>query len=196
MPGLAVSHNGQNLVTISTEGLNVVVVRVQGDRIGPEFASIQAIGGRYGEEKDNKHLIWVDEHQIAQGDEVGVEFLEEVTTSHPGKTIDELYPDDDNQTGPQQSVEEIFQDLARKPNVRERFTFRVVPPSGEVINACTEPNDHSFGFCVLWDWTRPDEARVSLTSDSLEGIEKKQAGANHSQFRLQFSQVVKLRVSA
>lgn len=196
MPGLAVLHNGQHLVTISTEGLNVVDVQVSGDRIGPEFASIRAMGGHYGEQKDNKHLIWVDEHQIAQGDEVDVTFLEEATTSHPGKTIEELYPDDDNQMGPQQSIEEIFQELARKPNVREGFTFRMALPSGEVINGCTEPNDHSFHFHVLWDWTRADTAGVSLTSNSLESIEKRQQGAIHSRFRLRFGQSVKLRVSA
>jgi len=196
MPGLSISLNGQHLVTIATEGLNVVSVQVHGDCIGPEFASIEASGGLYGEEKDNKHLIWVNEHQIAQGDEVDVTFLEEAETSHSGKTIEELYPDSDSQMGPWQSLEEIFRDLAQKPKVREQFAFQVVPPSGAVIHSCTEPNDHSFGFSVLWDWMHPDIVRVSLTSNSLEGIEKRQEGFEHARFRLQIGQSVKLRVSA
>jgi hypothetical protein len=196
MPGLAVSLNGTHLVAVSTEGLNILTVRVHGDVIGPEFSSIDVYGGHYGDEKENKHLIWLDEREIGPGNEVEVEFLKETSTSNPGKTIEELYPDDEAQMRPWQSIEEIFKDLAKKLKVREQFAFRVVPPSGEAINSLTEANDHGFGFSVVWDWTRPDSAGVSLTSNSLESIENRQGGTAHARFRLQFGQSVKLRVDA
>jgi hypothetical protein len=196
MPGFVVSLNGKRTVAVSTEGLNVLAVRVHGDLTGPEFAFINVSGGYYGDEENKKHLIWVSEREIYSGDEVDVEFQKETSTSAPGKTIEELYPDDETKMGPWQSVEEVFKDLAKKPIVREEFSFRVVPPSGEVINASTEENDHSFGFSILWDWTHPDIAHVSLNSNSLESIENTQGGTKHARFRLQFGECVNLRVSA
>ena len=196
MPGLVVTLNGKLLVSVSTEDLNVLTVRVHGDVIGPGFASVELDGGHYGDVKNNKHLIWLNGREIDPGDEIDVEFAKETLTSEPGKTIEELYPDDDAQIEPWQSVEEVFKDLEKKPKVREQFAFRLVSPSGEVIDSCTEANDHGFGFSVLWDWTRPDIARVSLASSSLESIEKRQGGTEHARFRLQLCQSVKLRVDA
>lgn len=184
------------MLSVSTEGLNVLPVRVHSDLISPEFAFIDVSGGYYGDEENKKHLIWLHEKEINPGDEVEVEFLEEISTLDPGKTIEELYPDDEAQTGPSQSVEEIFKDLAKKPKVREKFSFRLVSPSEEDINSRTEENDHSFGFCILWDWTRPNEARVSLSSNSLESVEKRQGGPEQARFRLQFGKRVRWRVSA
>jgi len=196
MPGFVVSLNGKFLVAVSTEGLNVLSVRVHGDLISPEFALIYVSGGHYGDETNNKHLIWLNDQEIGPGDEVEVEFREETSTSTPGKTIEELYPDDVPKMRPWQSIEEIFKDLAKKPKVREKFVFQVEPPSTEAINSCTEPNDHSFGFSILWDWTRPNDARVSLSSNTLDSIERRQDGTEHARFRLQFGQRVNLRVSA
>lgn len=194
--GLAVSLNGKCLVTVSTEGLNILTVRVHGDVIGPEFASIDMSGGLYEGAKDDKHLIWLDEQEIGLGDEIEVAFLEEASTTDSGKTIEELCPDDEAQMGPWQSRESIFEDLATKPKVREWFAFWLSLPSGETINSRTGANDHSFGFSVVWDWTRPDTAQVSLGSNSLEGIKHRQGRTEHARFRLQYGQNVKFRVGA
>lgn len=196
MPGFIVSLNGKSLLAVSTEGLNVLSVRVHGDLISPEFALIDVSGGHYEDEKNKMHRIWLNDQEIGPGDEVEVEFQEETSTSVPGKTIEELYPDEKPQMGPGQSIEEIFKDLAKKPKARNKFAFRVEPPLGEAMNSCTEPNDHSFCFSVLWDWTRPNFARVSLNSNSLENIEKRQGGTEHARFRLQPGQRVNFRVSA
>jgi hypothetical protein len=44
-PGLTITLNGTELVTVSSEGLNILNVRVHGDRIGPEFANLDVSGG-------------------------------------------------------------------------------------------------------------------------------------------------------
>jgi len=196
MPGFIVTLDGKRLVAVSTEGLNVLTVRVHGDVIGPEFAFVDVSGGHYGDEQYNKHLIWVNEREIDPGDEVEVAFRKETLTSEPGKTIEELYPGHEAEVGRWQSVEEVFKDLAKTPKVREQFAFQVVSPSGEVIKSRTEANDHGFGFSVLWDWTHPDIARVSLTSSSLAAVENRQGGTKHARIRLKLDQSVKLRVGA
>ncbi|MBX3678494.1 MAG: hypothetical protein KF853_15880 [Rhodocyclaceae bacterium] len=193
-PGLAISLNGKELVTISSDGFNILGVRVFGDRISPEFANLDISGGLYGEGEDQKHQIWEPDRVISPGDEIAVTLLEDSTTSSPGRTIDELYPEGKEPHGPWQPIEQVFHDLAQRPLVRERFAFIVTPPSGPSIHAQTLPDDHSFGFSITWVWLHPEQARVSLSSNTLEGIAKREGGSTHAEFRLQYGQRVKFRV--
>ena len=194
-PGLAITLNGTELVTISSEGLNILSVRVHGDRIGPEFANLDISGGLYGEGEEHKHFIWESERVISPGDKLAVSLLENVTTSIPGKTIEELYPEDQQPHGPWQPMEQLFKDLAQRPKVRERFSFTVTPPAAASICAETLPGDHSFGFSVSWVWLHPERARVSLSSNKLEDIAKREGGLNHTDFRLQYGEQVQFSVN-
>jgi hypothetical protein len=194
MPGLAVTLNGKELATVSTEGCNLLSVRVAGDLISEEFASLDVSGGLYGEGIKEPTLTWVNLIPLNPGDEVEVTFLQEAMTSHPGKTLDELYPEEERPMGPWEPLEKMFDDLAKEPRVRERFGFVITPPDGEPIRTATMPNDHSFGFSVSWAWNHPERARVSLSSASLEDISKRVGGTDHAEFKLQIGQGVKLRV--
>src|SRR5258706_15046497 len=120
--------------------------------------------------------------------------LQTVAMSHPGKTIDEFFPDAKEPMGPWQPLEQMFQELSQKPKVRDRFSFHVVGPEDEVISFTTCAGDHSFGFSILWNWLHPERARVSLSSNSLDSIAKKIGGTDHANFVLSFGQRVKLRV--
>ena len=194
MPGLAVTVNGREVATVSTEGYNLLGVRVAGDLISEEFANLDVSGGLYGEGDKSQHLTWVNLVPLEPGDEVAVAFLGEATTSHPGKTLDELFPEDERPMGPWEPLEKMFEDLAERPRLRDRFEFVITPPDSEPIRATTMPGDHSFGFSVSWAWTSPDRARVSLSSTSLEQIQRRVNGTYHAQFKLQIGQEVKLRV--
>lgn len=194
MPGLAVTVNGREVVTVSTEGYNLLSVRAAGDLISDEFASLDVSGGLYGEGEKSQHLTWVNLIPLNPGDEIGVTFLREAKTSRPGRTLDELFPESEQPMGPWEPLEKMFEDLAKEPLVRERFEFVLTPPDGEPIRATTLPGDHSFGFSVSWAWTSPELARVSLSSASLEQIAKRVNGADHAQFKLQLGQGLRLRV--
>lgn len=193
-PGFSISLNGEELVTLSSEGLNILSVRVHGDRISKEFANLDVSGGLYGEGEEHKHFLWESERPISPGDEIEVTLLENACTSRPGKTIDEIYPRDKEPHGPWKPIEHVFRALAQQPVVRERFSFVVTPPDGPSIWATTLPNDHSFGFSVNWVWLHPERARVSLSSNTLEGIAKREGGTDHAAFRLQYGQRVLFRV--
>lgn len=196
MPGLAVTVNGREIATVSTEGYNLLNVRVAGDLVSDEFASLDVSGGLYGEGEKSQHLTWVNLMPLGPGDEIAVTFLQEATTSHSGRTLEELFPDDEQPMGPWEPLEKIFEDLAKEPKVRDQFEFVITPPDGDPIRTTTRPGDHSFGFSVGWAWTSPDRARVSLSSASLEQIAKRIAGTDLAQFKLQMGQGVKLRVDA
>jgi hypothetical protein len=192
MPGLAVAVNGTRLAAVSTEGSNVIGVRVHGDVLGPEFAVVEVSGGLYGE-GDPKHLIWLSEHPISPGNEIEVSLLESVETSPPGKTIEELFAGEPEPMGPWQPLDQVLADISREPRVRERFSFRVEGPDSSV-SSTTSPGDHSFGFSVTWNWLHPERVRVSLSSNTLDGIAKRAGGTDHAEFFLHYGERVRLRV--
>jgi len=181
---------------MSTEGLDIVSVRVHGDCIGPELATLSASGGHFGNEKDEKYLIWLNEQEIVEGDAVEIAFHEKTDTSDPGQTIQDLYPNETSQFRPDQSIEKTISELALMPRIRKHFLFHVETSMDETIHAQTGTNEHSFGFSVVWHWRRPDVAKVSLTSNSLEGIRNRKDGSEHARFRLRYGQRTRLTVSA
>ena len=196
MAGFQVTINGRQLASVSNEGLNIIQVLVHGDVIGEELATVEIFGGNYGNGESDKHLIWVSDHEISTDDEVEIEFREEVFTSHPGKTIEELHPEAENQDGSRQSMEDLFKELATRPKLREKHTFELVLPDGDLIRTSTGHDGYSFHFGAMWKWTKPDEARVSLSSNTLEKIAKREDGSNHATFKIQFGQCVKLCVGS
>lgn len=192
--GLAVSVNGRHLVTVSTEGYNILGVRIAGDRISEEFASLDVSAGLYGEGESGQHLTWVNLAPLRKGDEVTVEFLDDAKTSHKGKTLEELFPEEERPMGPWEPLDDMFTALAKRPKTRERFTFIVASSGAEPIHAATRPDDHSFGFSVSWAWTSPEVARVSLSSASLAEIASRSGGADHASLKLRTGQRVKFCV--
>jgi len=158
------------------------------------LAVIDVFGGLYEGEETDSHLIWINDYEITSGDEVEITFMEDIGTSHRGKTIEELHPETEQQMGPWQPMEEIFKDLSTKPKLRDRFSFELVPSYGETVHSCTDPNDYLFHLSAMWKWLKPGEASVSLTSNTLEGVEKRANGEKLAGISLQFGQGVKLRV--
>jgi hypothetical protein len=195
-PGLKVALNGAEIVTISADGLNMLAVRVHGNRLNPEFAVLDVSGGLYGEEQETKHLLWEAERELSPGDEVAVTLLEQAATSRSGKTIDELFPEAERPQGPPESLDQLLDRLAKEPTVREGFAFTVTTPLGDDIRARTRPEDDSFGFSVLWVWLHPECAGMSLGSNTLKEVAKRESGPTHAKFDLSYGETVKLRVNA
>jgi hypothetical protein len=194
-PGFLTTLNGVDVVTVSSNGLNVLNLRVYGDRVSPEFASLEINGGQYGEDAENKHLIWESDQHFVPGDEIAVTFLENAFTSRAGRTIEKLFPDEQEPQGPRQPIEQIFQRIAQRPKVRDGFSFLLSAPAASPMNFETSPEDHNFGFSISWEWTRPELLRASLSSNSLGGIAKREGGTDYASFRLRFGEQVILRVN-
>jgi hypothetical protein len=194
-PGLSVRVNGEHLVTVAADGLDMVDVHVHGDVISEEFASLYISGGYHGDDAEHTYLIWED-RLLEPGAEVEIELLERATTSRPGKTIDELHPEDELPQGPWPTSEMIFEQLAIRPKTRERFEFELEAPDNPKISAVTSAGDHSFGFSVSWTAFHPERARVSLSSTTLENIKSRTNGTYHAEFRIGFNQDVRIRVDA
>jgi len=195
MPGFKILLNGRPRLDVSTEGLMILSVRVHGDTKGPDFSSIDVNGGNYEEGENNTHLIWINEAHINPEDEIDVEFIDDISTSFPGKTIDEIYSKEPERHGPWQPLEQMYKDLEKTPNLRNIFLLKLTTPSGEQIEAATSHDDFAYGFTVVWNWTRPDSAKVWLTSNSLKNIEAGLNGTEHARFKLSLGEKVVFRVS-
>jgi hypothetical protein len=193
--GLSVRVNGEHVVTVAADALDMVDVQIHGNVIDEEFASLYISGGYHGDDVEHTYLIW-EERQLTPGTEVEVKLLVSAVTSRPGKTIDELHPEDEQPHGPWPTSDMMFEQLAARPKTREHFHFEVSPPNAPKIAAVTLPQDHSFGFSVTWTAFDPERARVSLHSFTLENIRAKGNATYHAEFRIGFGQEVKVRVDA
>jgi len=197
MCGLKFLVNGREIASVSSDGRNIINAYISGDVIGSELATAHMTGGYYGSEEDTSHRIWLGHHIIVEHDEIEVQFLNDVSSSSGGMTIEELADVHANDYEPDEVGEEnIHEWLASQPKVRKCFSFEFMGPNNERINSTTSENDHTFHFGVMWKWTNPNEVSVRLSSTTLENMRQKKAGTTHLNLKILSGQSVKLRVSS
>ena len=80
--------------------------------------------------------------------------------------------------------------------MRDGFNFELLPPDGNLVQANTDPDVFSSHLSAMWNWTKPDRARVWLTSNSLEKIVNREDGTKHAAFALMFGERFTFRISA
>lgn len=195
MAAIKVSVNGIQAAIVPSNGLNVISTRIHGNVIDEKFSELDITGGLYGDEPNPKHLIWVNDHEIFPGDNIEICLLEQSLESHQGKTISELFPEQDEQLGPYLSMERILADIKQSKRVRDGFRFHIIAPSGEPIDVGTEQADYSYGLSVLWNWTNPERARFSLTSFPFDAMAERKTGVRLAGCILQLGQKITIQVN-
>jgi len=197
MPALSVSLNGEPLVSVATDGYDVIDVGVSGDLLGPEHGSLRVSGGSYLEGQESRYLVWEDERILVPGDSVAVAFLAAGATSRRGKTIEELYPDE-KPTGKETfaPAKQIVRELKQRPKAFDSLAFEFVGPDGAPVRARTTPQEHGFAFTVLWNSHRPERARASAHTYTLASLVTKKNGKYHAETKLGFGQQVTFKVLA
>lgn len=174
MPALEISVDGVSVVTVNTDGLDVLGINVGGTQIDEELASLDVSGGSYPEGGPPESLTWIASTPLCSGQQVSVVFHEQGSSTQPGKTIEELFPDEPpvEQTD-FTPTEEMFKELRAKPKLREKFNLQLVSSSGASFVGETSPAEHGFGFSVLWNSFHPERARVSLHAYTLDNLENR-----------------------
>lgn len=190
------SINGKPIASVSVDGLNILTTQVHGDVLGEELAALDVHGGLYGQGDADKHLIWVSDHAVSAEDEVEIAFAEDVSTSYRGKTIEELHPESGDQEVSEQSMEGLAKEISARPKLRDGFHFELLPPGGDLVQASTDPDVFSYHLSAMWNWSKPDKARVWLTSNSLEKIVNGEDGTRHAAFALMFGEKLTFRICA
>lgn len=173
MPAFKIDIDSQHLVTVSTEGLDLIAIRVAGHLTEDTLATLWVSGGSYPKEGESTYLTWLEDVPIKAGQLLTVTMLDSGTNSFSGKTIAELYPDEISASpAAQQSIPEMIAELRSKPLVRHGFAFRLNSTSGTHYEGSS--HDHGFALNVLWTSFRQAEtARVSLHCCTLESLERK-----------------------
>jgi hypothetical protein len=194
MPALDISLDGTRIATVSTDGFTVMAVNVGGTLIDEEFASVDVSGGSYPKGAPSTYLTWVSQQALQPGQRIKVTFLESGISSHAGKTIGELYPD----APPSSKIDftptdEMMRELRAKPKRREKFTLHLTSSKGKVFDVETRPEEHSFGFSILWISYQPEHARVSLHSYTLDSLENRGSMNNHVREQLEYGDSVELQ---
>lgn len=197
MPALSVFVDNDPLVTVNCDGFDVMSVRVSGTRVEDEFASLGVSGGAYPDEGKSTSLTWVSEIPLKPGQSVRVLFLETGASSQPGKTIEELFPDEEpGEDFDFTPTEQMFEELKAKAKLRSGWSFEYHSPEEKRTAAKTEPLEYGFGFTVLWNSHRPSRASVSLNSYTIESMQQRKPGNDHAREHLLFGQSVSIRVGA
>lgn len=183
MPSLRVSLNGQCLAEVDVAGLDVLNVRVSGARVDGDLAEVHMSGAAFPTDAAPTTLFWFDDPVVLnEGDRVEVSFNAVGSTSHPGKTINELFPgkaEAHEKVNVLDLLPQVIQELRAEPYVREGYRFAVEPPGTQRYEGTTGEGDHGFGFSVLWNSHRPERASVSFHTYVLDDLEHRRPMPDH-----------------
>lgn len=197
MPAFCVSVDEEIIVTVCTGGYDILSIQVSGTLIDQEFSKLNVTGGKYSGDEDTKHLIWVSEMPLRANQTVAVKMLSDSATSFPGKTIDELFPiDDPAETADFKPTSEMFDELRSKLKLRSRIAFHLKSSLDTNFVGHTAGEDHGFGFSILWDTWRPESARVSLHSYTLDSLQHRGPFSDHVKEELGIGDAVSLLLFA
>lgn len=179
MPGIAIELNGSHFITIDLAGMNVVDVSVHGALDQAPKAVLDAHGGTYSDGGCG-HLIWVAEQSILPGEALSVKLIAACGITARGRTIQELYPDDEPVCQTDFTIsEEMAIEIRARPRMHEAFSVEAATSNGQLAAAISNELNTSFTFGVLWDFTRPNQARVRLTTHCLDDVLARKAGTKH-----------------
>ncbi len=173
-------------------------LHVSGSRIDEEFATLNLSGGNYPEEGEDTHRTWIDLMQLRAGQTITVSLLDQGTTTHQGKTNEELSdgesqePFDYEQMPP---VTEMVAELKKRPLLRAEYTFDFIASDGSQLTGQTLPEEESLSMSVLWTaLRRHDSARVSLHSWTLNGLAARAPFNDHACCELGIGESVQLQL--
>lgn len=80
--------------------------------------------------------------------------------------------------------------------LRDKFSFRLAFSSGTVVAAETAPDEHGFGFTVLWNSFHPERVRVSLHSYTLDSLETQGPMNYHIEEQMKYGDSVSFELVA
>lgn len=173
MPALSVSVDGALLATVNADDCEMLHIVVSTTALNDEIAALTVLGGVFPEDGQYSVLLWVNKQSVQPGQTVEVSLLATGITSHRGKTVKELFPDE---PPPGQSdfqlTTEFFADIrSRYPTLRKKHAFRVVAANGVVSEHETAPDDIGSSFALRWNSVCPEDASVTLHSYTADDLE-------------------------
>lgn len=184
MAALRIDVDGVELATVNLEGMHLMHVSVHSSLHEEAATQLEVHGGTYGDTTaTDGHRIWVNDKHLLPGQLVRVSFVESAAQFDQGQTMDELFP---NREEPAEEYDFTMTDaraaeLRARPKLRESFSANVVTSSGTECRVGSSPKNDQFTFMILWNNTRPEQARLSVRTYCFEDVIKRQRGNDHLQ---------------
>jgi hypothetical protein len=193
MPSVSISVDGAPVATVGTDGRTAVSVHAGGTRVDEDYADLSVSGGVYGRDDKTEHRIWVSCKPLSVGQAVEVAFMEIGGDSGSGQTIEELFPDQPTLTRPTaQENAEMFAEVRSARVLRDGYSLEYTSSAGIVTLTRTNPEEHGFGFSVLWTDHHPERVSVSLHSYTIDSVEQRGPGRSHVQEKILVGTTVRL----
>lgn len=185
MAGITVHLDGKRITTVNLTGLEVVDVSTHGALDQNPKASLSVSGGTYTDTDAAGHWTWVAEMPLQVDQVVKISFVEECEAGERGKTVQELFPDEEPCDQTDFSITPAMAlEIRARPRLHEGFSVRAQTSLGHQSVATSDERNTSFSFRVLWDWTRPGQARVRLGTHCLDNVLERTVGSEHLQLTL------------
>lgn len=114
------------------------------------------------------------------GEALNVKLIEACGITATGRTIQELYPDEEPDSQTDFTIsEEMAAEIRARSRLNEAFSVEAATSYGQRAAAMSNEINTSFTFGFLWDFTLPNQARVRLTTHRLDDVLARKAGTSH-----------------
>lgn len=196
MPALSVSVDGNELATVAIGDVTMMNASLSGQRWDHDAATLRMDGGNYDTRDGQPYRIWINEVPIEAGQIVTVSCIADTPTSHAGKTIAELFPDEPpcEQTD-FTPTPAMIEELRGRPMLRDGYAFTLTTSQGVEYSGHTELGEYGLTFRVMWTALhRPECARFSVSTNTVEQIQTRTPAREHLQGELFLGQSVHFQV--
>jgi hypothetical protein len=173
---LRIAIDDIEVATVETDGRDVVAIHVGGTRADEDYADLGVTGGIYDREGVTDHRIWIHQMSLRIGQAVGVAFVERGLQSGDGSSLSDLYPDSVDRDTARIDPVELAKEERQAARVRDRYGLRLTVASGVAVTLVTSPDDHGFGFHVLWSKWNSDRVSVSLHTYTIDSVANGEPG--------------------
>ena len=196
MPAFTIFKNEKCLGTVSPDNLEVFNIRLHGDRVTKTFSWLDAYGGARSPDNDTNHLTWLHSIEVDKGDSIKVHFDSQGANTLTPHTFSELFGDTEPESIPYNSADEMYDALRARSKLRDGYRFQMHQPDTERATYATRSEDFGYALSLLWYFKKPEQAKVMLTSTTIDEVQRQENGATHTQFYLALSQYLEVRVDA
>ncbi|MDM5182220.1 hypothetical protein PO883_34185 [Massilia sp. DJPM01] len=178
MAALRIEVDGVGLVTVNLDGMHLLHVSVGSSLHEEAPAGLEVHGGTYGDGV-NGHRIWVSDKLLMPGQSVKVSLIECDGPFDEGQTMREMFPEEESEEFDFTMTDARAAELRARPRLRNSFSMKVEKSSGPRCSVDSDPQNDQFTFMVLWDQTRPLQARLSVRTYCFEDVIARQIGNDH-----------------
>lgn len=179
MAALRIEVDGVDLVTVNLDGMHLLHVSVDSSLHQEASARLEIHGGTYGEGVDG-HRIWVSDKLLVLGQSVKVSFIECDGPFDQGQAMREMFPEEESSEEFDFTMTDArAAELRARPQLRNSFSMTIEKGSGPGCSVDSDPENDQFTFMILWDQTRPLQARLSVRTYCLEDVIARQSGIDH-----------------